>query len=450
MSALLFIWVAVGAVLLALGMHDRRHSAGLPLAYFLGLSLIHTPGAMLYLDSEAWSSLAISTRVGFEQTVIGMMAFAVAVIAARWVAFASEAQQKSFADATIDLTMLDRLAIFYICGGISYFALMMFGKIPTIGAIISSLSSLLLVGASLRLWVAYQSKNRFKFWTTIALLPGLPLLTVIKDGFLGFGTYWLLAITCFGVNQSKQRVGYYLLAPLVGFVGLSLFVNYLAAREDLRQLVWRQQAEVGDRFNRVVRVFEEFEWLDLSNSKHRNLIDLRLNQNELVGLAAARLDSGAVDYANGATIRDMLIGLIPRALWPEKPAVGGGGNVVEHFTGVQFAAGTSVGAGQVLEFYVNFGTWGVIMGFMLYGWMLGTMDVKIISCLWRGDQRGFLMRFMMCLALLQPGGNLLEIVVSVASSAVAGFAIGSWADRYVASQQKQQKQQKWDGRPRLS
>src|SRR5208282_2877985 len=110
--------------------------------------------------------------------------------------------------------------------------------------------------------------------------------------FLGFGTYWLLAITCFAVNRSKQRIGYYLLAPVVAVVLLSLFVNYLAAREDLRALVWRQQAGVGDRLYRVAEVFENFEWLDFSNSKHRNLIDLRLNQNQLIGLAAARLESG--------------------------------------------------------------------------------------------------------------------------------------------------------------
>jgi hypothetical protein len=438
MLTLLLIWLGVGAVLLAVGMHGRHYSAGLPLAYFLGLSLIHTPGALLYLDGAAWDSVTVWTKVGFEQTVIGMVAFTAAVIAARYTVFAASTHQISLAEGPIDLATLDRLSLLYIGGGISYFVLMTFGKIPTLGAIISSLSSLLMVGACLRLWVAYEARNQFKFWLTITLLPLLPLVTVIKDGFLGFGTYWLLAITCFAVNQSKQRIGYYLMAPLVAFVGLSVFVNYLAAREDLRQLVWRQQADVGDRLHRVVKVFEDFEWLDFSNSKHRNLIDLRLNQNQLVGMAAARLDSEGVAYANGATIRDMLIGLIPRALWPEKPAVGGGGSVVEHFTGVKFAEGTSVGAGQVLEFYVNFGTWGVIIGFLLYGWILGIMDVRIIRCLRGGDQKGFLARFMMCLAMLQPGGNLLEIVVSVASAAVAGLALGSWADRYVASGRKGQ------------
>ena len=55
---------------------------------------------------------------------------------------------------------------------------------------------------------------------------------------------------------------------------------------------------------------------------------------------------------------------------------GGGGTIVQDFTGIEFADGTSVGAGQVLEFYVNFGTWGVIGGFLLFGWLIG----QWISC----------------------------------------------------------------------
>jgi hypothetical protein len=415
------------------GSQGGRDSAGLPLAYFLGLSLIHTPGALLYLDFENWQSTAMWTQLGFEQTVFGMVAFLCGVFLARSIEIATPQKLQLTTLSAAALAKLDRLALFYMCIGLACFMSMQFlSSIPSIGSISSALGSLMIVGACLRLWVARQSGKRRRWWQTILLLPLLPLLTLVKDGFLGFGTYWLLAIVSFLFNQSKRaRLGYYLLAPLVAFVALSIFVNYMASRTEFRQMVWYQQIGISDRIERVVSMFENFEWLDFSNLKHRAAIDGRLNQNLIVGLAAERLESGQVSYAAGGTVGQMVLGLIPRALWPDKPAVGGGGAIVSQFTGMQFAEGTSVGAGQVLEFYVNFGTWGVIGGFLLYGWLIGKIDLRVIASLKRADQRGFLLWFLMGLALLQPGGNLLEIVVTVASSAIAGSGLGYLTNRYI-------------------
>ena len=111
-------------------------------------------------------------------------------------------------------------------------------------------------------------------------------------------------------------------------------------------------------------------------------------------MAVARLEIGAVEYASGDTLGKVAMGLIPRVLWPDKPAVGGGGSVVHDFTGIEFAEGTSFGAGQVFEFYVNFGSLGVIGGFLLYGWLIGRMDLSVIKYLRQGDQRRFLLWFL--------------------------------------------------------
>jgi hypothetical protein len=203
-----------------------------------------------------------------------------------------------------------------------------------------------------------------------------------------------------------------------------VFVNYMASRTAFREAVWYQQVGIADRIERVVDMFRNFELFDAQSAKQREVIDGRLNQNLLVGTAVERLQSGQVAFANGSTIIQIAAALIPRAIWPNKPQVGGGGSVVREFTGRYFLEGTAVGNGQVLEFYVNFATWGVIGGFLLYGWMIGWMDLRIIECLEQNDQRGFLLWFMVCLALLQPGGNLLEVVVTAASSAVTATALG--------------------------
>jgi energy-coupling factor transporter transmembrane protein EcfT len=426
MLILLSIWLAVGVALMSIG--KGQPSAGLPLAYFLGLSLIHAPGAMLYLGSEeGGSTAAVMTQAGFEETVIGLVAFLLAVVIARLTASGRRAGARRLHHPTpASAQALDRLSLLYIAiGGASYFLLMpLLGGIATVTAVVSSLGALIMVGLCLRLWLARETRNRQKSLLTIAVISLLPLVTVVQGGFIGFGMMWVIAIGSFFFAQARRRLAYFVLAPVFLFVGLSLFVNYMAARGDIRQLVWYQQVGIGDRLQRVADVFLNFEWFDASNEKHRSAIDGRLNQNFLVGVAEERLESGRVKYASGASAGELIIALVPRAIWPGKPAVGGGGSLVQDFTGVKFAEGTSVGAGQVLEFYANFGTLGVIGGFLIYGWLIGRIDVRIIRSLREGDQSHFLFWFLIGLALLQPGGNLREIVVSAASSAFAGYGIG--------------------------
>lgn len=435
MATLLMIWFGMCAVMMVIGSRSRYPSAGLPLAYFIGLSIIHTPGAALYIEGEMDQAAGVWTLIGFQQTVIGMAAFSIAVMAARFSSFSSRPERQPCMLGASALTALDRLALLYFLIGLFCFlAGQALSGIPSVTSIVSGLGSLMIVGASLRLWVARELGDRSKWWQTIALLPVLPLLTMVKDGFLGFGTYWMLAIACFLFNQSKRaRVGYFLLAPLVAFVALSVFVNWTAAKPEFRQRVWYQQVGIGDRIHFLADILDRFEWIDYSNPKQRNLIDLRLNQNYLVGLAVDRLESEQVAYGHGATLATLLIGLIPRALWPDKPAVGGGGVVVTYYTGMPFPEGTSVGAGQVLEFYINFGTLGVIGGFLLYGWVIGRLDVLVGDCLDRGDQKGFLLWFIICLSMLQPGGNLLEVVVNMAGSVIGVIGLSHLLNRRFAS-----------------
>jgi hypothetical protein len=331
---------------------------------------------------------------------------------------------------------LRRLAFLYcVIGGCAYFALLpLSNTIPSATAIVASLGCLIIVGLYLQLWIAQKLENRATVWLIIAFLPVLPLSTLIQSGFLGFGTYWALAIVSFLYSQSQRRLLFIIFTPPVLFLAMSIFVSYMAARDDIRRLVWSQQSSFGDRVERVTGdLVDHFQWLDLSNVRQRKSIDGRLNQNLLVGAVVSRLQGGAHDYASGETIFDVAISLIPRALWPDKPTVGGGGNVVTQYTGIRFARGTSVGAGQVLEFYVNFGTWGVIGGYLIYGLLLGYLDALVIMSLRQNNQGGFLLFSMMGISLLQPGGNLVEIASSMAAAAVAAYGVNYLLNRVNAT-----------------
>src|SRR5579863_2130988 len=83
MTSLLAIWLGIGIVIMLLGARPGRPSAGMPFAYFLELSLIHTPGAAAFLGAARWDSLAQYTYMGFRQTIIGLLAFLTGVLVIR-------------------------------------------------------------------------------------------------------------------------------------------------------------------------------------------------------------------------------------------------------------------------------------------------------------------------------------------------------------------------------
>ena len=77
------------------------------------------------------------------------------------------------------------------------------------------------------------------------------------------------------------------------------------------------------------------------------------------------------DFAKGRTILDaLLFGFVPRILWPDKPITGGANTLAEQYADMVIAENTSVGVGMISEFYINGGTWAVLLGMLGLG-MLG-------------------------------------------------------------------------------
>ena len=70
----------------------------------------------------------------------------------------------------------------------------------------------------------------------------------------------------------------------------------------------------------------------------------------------------------------MLIAIVPRALWPDKPLSFGGSEFVSRFTGMRFGTETSIGLHPLFEFYVNFGPLGAVVGLLLLGIVAGMLD----------------------------------------------------------------------------
>jgi hypothetical protein len=110
-----------------------------------------------------------------------------------------------------------------------------------------------------------------------------------------------------------------------------------------------------------------------------------------------------------------MLAVVPRLFWPGKPVRAGSPEVVEQFTGIPFNEETSVGVGQVMEFYINFGRIGVLLGFFGMGVLLRMVDAAAARHLYRGDWAGFVTWFLPGLGFVQTGGSLIEVSGTVAT-----------------------------------
>ena len=117
--------------------------------------------------------------------------------------------------------------------------------------------------------------------------------------------------------------------------------------------------------------------------------------------------------------------LIPRVIWPDKPVYGGSPAIVREMTGLDLAENTSWGVGNVMEFLINFGISGLVLGFLLLGMLLGRLDRGAAMSLAKGDYAGVIMCFLPAVALIQPLGSLVEL----ASGSAAAF-VGALAWKY--------------------
>jgi hypothetical protein len=411
----LLIWGAL-LVGLVLVVGKRRGNGALTLSYFLALSLGHVPGVLSYLDPDTILGDAEATKVGFDVTLIGMAAFIAGAMAARMLPLRTTSAKAYQQTASVDV--FSRLSWRVLMMGIvSYFVLMpVSAVVPSLTAVASVLGTLLILGFWLQLYAATTAHNGRQILLIFAMLPLLPLATLTTGGFIGYGTVWALSIAAFQFVIARRRIWFYLGTPAVIFLGLSLFVTYFQQRGEIREVVWNETTSITQRLNKISMLVTDFQLLDLSNEKHLLALDERLNQNYLVGFGVLRHREGEVGLWYGTTVP--LWALIPRAIWPDKPSVGGGQDLVERFTGITFAEGTSVGVGQVLEFYMNFAMPGILTGFAVLGFILMRLDQKVMRALAMGNIKGVLQAALPGLALLQPVGNLLEILVAVVTAII--------------------------------
>ncbi len=413
-------WLVVALVTVYVHWRRTGGGVGLVFAYLLSFWALHWVAGPLYLLPWYRYQDDYFVRLGVEQSTYGIVAFAcgslgLAPLVTRLFHFQRTEKVSYSPHPALP-------AVYLLAGAGSYLLLSSaVGALPTANALISVGQYLFVVGLCLQCWVAWRQRaeRQFVFWLSIAFV--LPVVTILSRGFMGYGAAATLVVCTFVASFLRPLWKVAIVGLVLMYLGFSFYVNYMRDRDEIRTAVWGQQSLFA-RVDRILMTMRNFEWFDPRSEEHLQRVDDRLNQSVFIGAAVSQLSESQA-YAYGATLRQALLALVPRVLWPEKPVFGGSGNLVREYTGFRFSEGTSIGVGQVLEFYINFGTLGVVLGFLIFGVVLTLIDVIASRQLMADNWQGFVLWYLVGISCLQIGGSLVEVFGSAGASVVVAVLL---------------------------
>lgn len=390
----------------------RRLSLGLPIAYLGGLLLIHVPGALAYMFSGDLLHHGSATSIGFGYASVAALCFVIGV----WLVPPPKVPLAAH-------TRLERTYFCYFClfGGWGFiYILSPLHRIPSVGAVVDEAGALWTLGVILGLREAIASKVPVKVTLWSGALIVYPVVMLLLGGFLSYGSAAAIVVGSGVVASARSYPRALLGVSVAALAGLSLFVNYFSHRNAIRDEVWGG-ASLSNRLNSVEDMFANFRLFNPADPVQAQALDARLNQNYFVGLAAERIEDGQASYLRGRSVTQALIALIPRAIWPNKPVAAGSGDIVREMTGLQLSTTTSWGVGNVMELQINFGLPGVIVGFLLLGWIIGLLDRNAATAALCGDYGRSVVYFLPAVALIDPNGSMVELAGGAAAALIAGL-----------------------------
>ena len=228
----------------------------------------------------------------------------------------------------------------------------------------------------------------------------------------------LIIFFFFVASFFKPRQLVVIMLLVSSYLGLSLYETYFRDRTELREAIWYGGESASHRISKVLSTLSDFEFLDFRNQQHLSRIDARLNQNDFVGKSVVYLRDGREPFAHGSTFTDAILALIPRFLWQNKPVYAGSGKLVTRYTGESLSETTSFGIGYVMEFYVNFGSSSVVIGFLVLGILIRIFDFKAIQHLSRGNWQGFTLWFLPACGFMETTDTIPAVLAGAVAAVI--------------------------------
>jgi hypothetical protein len=418
------IWVITIIFVLIHQWQKSIASIGIPFAFIFSMAFQYFFGAVtnIWYDNPEKNLILL----GLEQVTYGVMAFAIGSI----IIAPTLARRMGFSWLKVPIQKPDLgFAQAYIYLGLifSFVFIPLLGNIPSVRAVVTSGSNLLLIGLCLSCWNAWLFRDDVKLLSWLILMGLLPIVTIFTGGYAS-GAPLLVFVLSFVLWFYRPRVKAIIALLLAIYFGLSLFVTYYRDRGEIRDLVWGGSG-AQSRVDKLIQSATTFEFFDPVNIRHLHSINERLNENKIVGEAVAHMAKGTTEYAQGQTILSAFYAMIPRILWPGKPSFFGGWQFYAKYTGANTrelmatSSNTSIAVGLPFEFYINFGTVGVVLGYLVLGTLFRLADLGAAVRLLSGDYQGFMSWYLPTIGAIVSSNDLAELISTTSALIVLVFIL---------------------------
>ena len=369
------IWLMLLLLLVWRAWFFSKSVGGLALCHWFSMAINHFFGEFFISRSENFTSTdRNASEIGYQISAWSIVGLIGAFFTVLYFDF-------NFAKSKINIQSNkwdSKIGLFAIMIGlVCYFLLS--GILSFIPSATSILSAGLAFSAGGLAWVylaVFKTRGSTAGLAIASLMFFFPVFTLVLSGFMGYGIQAVLGVAGVVMATYKPKSVLLFIGPVLLYLGFSLYPSYMASRTNIREKVWGD-AELTARFETTFStISDNWQWFDPNDEIQMEILNSRMNQNVLVGYSQEYIKEGKVSYADGETIFDGLLALIPRAIWVDKPFTAGSQGLVTRFTGIKVAEGTSVGIGNLMEFYVNFGYLGVVFGFYFIGLGIYLLDSK--------------------------------------------------------------------------
>lgn len=405
------LWIALFVMLLARAWFGKTLVAGLGICHLFNLAIIHFFTEFFVGDSNELSLVdRLVGQNGYKVTGIAILGLIIAFLCTQiFKRFIWDPQKYKASSKTQYLPNenIPLLAVLY--GLITYFILTrVLSFIPSITSILSSGLALATTGISAFYFIIFKKYGPVSALAASSLSVFFPIFTLLLGGFMGFGVFAVLSLLCFMIAFHKPRWQIVLVTPFVFFMGLSLYPSYMKARVDIRKKVWGE-SDYSERVSATLEgLLENWQWFDPTDPDQLVSMNDRLNQNILVGYSYDYLRGGSAEFANGETLMNGVLALIPRFIWTDKNIKAGSGQMVTKYAGIVVPESTSIGIGNVMELYINFGLNGVFFGFFIIGTAIYWFDEISGVALEINNFQLFFLFFIMAQSFMNVIGSFVE------------------------------------------